>query len=216
MPVGFLPVALPNQNRHRPLGLSLQHGRQTCRRKAFGLVQTVQSLFEMTHLPPDGGEQPNVVVKDTLFAQDFVDRQTPFTLNQPRLGLLKPLSSNSTPTDHSVTTATSLAGWLHIQWPTTTLVVTLQCLTGAWDRCSSSNLGTSGSSGDQGDGGYMRLVLMSISLDAQSLPPSRCLGICRDAFVWCAVKSPQPRYLFLRGSRFRTAPRLRLSSFTGA
>lgn len=39
----------------------------------------------------------------------------------------------------------------------------------------------------------MRLVLMSISLDAQSLPPSRCLGICRDAFVWCAVKSTQPR-----------------------
>lgn len=61
-----------------------------------------------------------------------------------------------------------------------------------------------------------RLVLMSISLDAQSSPASRRLRICQDAFVWCVVKSTKPRYLFLRGSRFRAAPRLRLSSFTGA
>lgn len=111
MPVGFLPVALPNQNGRRPLGLSLQHGRQTCRRRAFGLVQTVQSLFKMTHLLPEGGEQPNDVVKDTLFAQDFVDRQTPFTLNQPRLGLLKPLSSNST-SDRSFGDDGYFTGWL--------------------------------------------------------------------------------------------------------
>lgn len=47
------------------------------------------------------------------------------------------------------------------------------------------------------------MVLMSISLDAQSFPASRRLRICRDAFVWCVVKSTKPRYLFLRGSRFR-------------
>lgn len=146
-PVGFLPVAGPNQNRRRPLGLSLQHGRQSCRKRAFHLVQTVQSLFKMTLLPLDGGEQPDVLDKDIRFLPRTLSTGGRHLPSTNRLGLLKPLSSNSTPTDHSVTTATSLAGWLHIQWPTTTLVVTLQCLTGAWDRCSSSNLGTSGPSG---------------------------------------------------------------------
>lgn len=139
-----------------------------------------------------------------------------------RLGLLKPLSSNSTPTDHSVTTATSLAGWLHIQWPTTTLVVTLQCLTGAWDRCSSSNLGTSGSSGGREREATCQPCVPGVlfwcryHLTHRAFLPLDAWESARMPSCGVLLKVPSRGTLFLRGSRFRAAPRLRLSSFTGA
>lgn len=49
----------------------------------FHLVQPVRSLFKLPHLPSEAVSSPDVLDKDTLFAQDSVDWRTPFALNQP-------------------------------------------------------------------------------------------------------------------------------------
>lgn len=126
------PAAGSNHNRHRPPGLSPQHGRQSCTSGPSVWYMADRSLFKMILLPSEAVSSPDVLDKDTPFCPDFCRPADAICPRPTAWDSLKPLPPNSTRALHLVTNkATSLAGGPHIPWPTTTLVVTLQCLTHA-------------------------------------------------------------------------------------
>lgn len=69
--------------------------------RPFHLVQTVQSLFKMTLLPSEAVSSQMLLIK-THFLPRILSTGGRHLPSTNRLGSLKPLSSNSTPTVHSV------------------------------------------------------------------------------------------------------------------